>query len=50
MGYRKGDALVEAMNDAHNGRNTGEIPVRILAVFIGMEGVQGTVPASSPGR
>jgi quercetin dioxygenase-like cupin family protein len=48
--YRKGDALVEAMNEAHNGRNTGEIPVRILAVFIGMEGVQGTVPAPSPGR
>jgi quercetin dioxygenase-like cupin family protein len=48
--YRKGDALVEAMNEAHNGRNTGESPVRILAVFIGVEGVQGTVPASSPGR
>jgi quercetin dioxygenase-like cupin family protein len=48
--YRKGDALVEAMNEAHNGRNTGESPVRILAVFIGMEGVQGTVPAPSPGR
>jgi quercetin dioxygenase-like cupin family protein len=48
--YRKGDALVEAMNEAHNGRNTGETPVRILAVFIGMEGVQGTIPASSPGR
>ena len=48
--YRKGDALVEAMNEAHNGRNTGESPVRILAVLIGMEGVQGTVPASSPGR
>ena len=48
--YRKGDALVEAMNEAHNGRNTGQSPVRILAVFIGMEGVQGTVPASSPGR
>jgi quercetin dioxygenase-like cupin family protein len=48
--YRKGDALVEAMNEAHNGRNSGETPVRILAVFIGMEGVQGTVPGSSPGR
>src|SRR3984893_11985687 len=48
--YRKGDALVEAMNEAHNGRNTGEGPVRILAVFIGMERVQGTVPASPPGR
>jgi quercetin dioxygenase-like cupin family protein len=48
--YRKGDALVEAMDEAHNGRNTRETPAKILAVFIGVEGVQGTVPASSPGR
>jgi quercetin dioxygenase-like cupin family protein len=38
--YRQGDALAEAMNQAHNGRNTGQNPVRILAVFIGMEGVK----------
>jgi quercetin dioxygenase-like cupin family protein len=38
--YRQGDALAEAMNEAHNGRNTGQNPVRILAVFIGMEGVK----------
>ena len=25
--YRTGDALVEAMNEAHNGRNTGAVPM-----------------------
>ena len=48
--YRKGEALAEAMNAAHNGRNAGRDPVKILAVFIGMEGTQGSVPASPPAR
>lgn len=48
--YRKGDALAEAMNAAHNGRNTGQNPVKILAVFIGMEGMQGSAPALPPAR
>ena len=26
--YRTGDALVEAMNEAHNGRNTGAVPMK----------------------
>jgi quercetin dioxygenase-like cupin family protein len=46
--YLKGDGLAEAMNEAHNGRNMGRHPVKILAVFIGREGVQGTAPASPP--
>jgi quercetin dioxygenase-like cupin family protein len=48
--YRKGDALVEAMSTAHNGRNMGQSAAKILAVFIGREGLQGSVPASPPGR
>ena len=48
--YRKGDALAEAMNQAHNGRNAGQNPVKILAVFIGIEGLQGSVPALPPAR
>jgi quercetin dioxygenase-like cupin family protein len=46
--YRKGDGFAEAMNEAHNGRNMGQNPVRILAVFIGIERVQGSAPASPP--
>ncbi len=37
--YVKGEGLAEAMNEAHNGRNTGLGPVTILAVFIGVEGM-----------
>jgi quercetin dioxygenase-like cupin family protein len=44
--YRKGDALLEAMSTAHNGRNMGQGAAKILAVFIGREGLQGSVPAS----
>jgi quercetin dioxygenase-like cupin family protein len=48
--YLKGDGLAEAINEAHNGRNMGRNPVKILAVFIGIEGVQGSAPASPPAR
>src|SRR4051794_17738470 len=48
--YLKGDGLAEAMNEAHNGRNTGESPVKILAVFIGVKGIEDTAPASPPQR
>ena len=48
--YRPGDALVEAMHEPHNGRNMGQDRVRILAIFIGIDGVQGSLPASPPGR
>jgi quercetin dioxygenase-like cupin family protein len=47
--YRKGDGLAEAMHEAHNGRNLGQTPVTILAVFIGEEGVQISVPAQASG-
>jgi quercetin dioxygenase-like cupin family protein len=48
--YRQGEGFAEATNQAHNGRNPGQKPVRILAVFIGMEGTQGTAPAPPPVR
>jgi quercetin dioxygenase-like cupin family protein len=48
--YRKGDGLAEAMNEAHNGRNLGQNPVTILAVFAGMEGVPNSAAASPPTR
>ncbi len=33
--YRQGEAMLEAVNVWHNGKNTGSVPLRILAVFIG---------------
>lgn len=40
--YRRGDALVEAFQTRHQGTNTGAEPARILAVFVGAEGVANT--------
>ncbi len=40
--YRKGDAVIEAIDTAHNGRNTGSGVARILAVFMGADGVANT--------
>lgn len=41
--YRRGDAVMEAIDWPHNGRNTGAVPARILAVFMGADGVPDTV-------
>ena len=48
--YRQGDALVEAIDVPHNGRNTGKGEARILSVFMGAEGVPDTemLPQHSP--
>lgn len=40
--YRRGDAIVEAVDVPHNGRNTGAGEARILSVFMGAEGVPDT--------
>lgn len=36
--FRKGEAMVEAMDVAHRGMNLGNEPVRILAIYLGAEG------------
>jgi quercetin dioxygenase-like cupin family protein len=42
--YHKGDSIMEAMDVAHFGTDTGTQPVRILVVFMGAEGVPDTIP------
>ena len=39
-----GDSLVEALGSRHKGTCTSDVPVRLLAVFAGAEGVANTVP------
>lgn len=48
--YRRGDALAEAINEAHNGRNTGGKPMRILCLFMGAENLPDSVATSRPAR
>jgi quercetin dioxygenase-like cupin family protein len=40
--YRQGEALLEAMDIPHRGLNLGTVPVRLLAVYLGAEGVPNT--------
>lgn len=40
--FRQGNALLEAYNSDHNGRNSGTELTRILAVYMGAEGVANT--------
>ena len=37
--YRQGEGFMEAMEVPHKGINTGPVPVRILAVSMGAEGI-----------
>jgi len=36
--FREGDALIEVVNQAHNGRNTGKVPVKLVVFYTGVEG------------
>jgi quercetin dioxygenase-like cupin family protein len=46
--FRKGDPLMEAIDTAHDGHNTGEGVARVLAVFMGTEGVADTMKVPPP--
>ncbi len=41
--YRRGDAVLEAMNVSHFGQNAGATPVRILAVYLSAAGMRETI-------
>lgn len=46
--YAPGDAFVEAFGTGHDGRNDGTVPVRLLAVYMGAEGVPNSVLQAAP--
>ena len=41
--FKEGDALVEVVNEAHNVRNTGKVPVKLVVFYTGVAGNQVTV-------
>jgi len=41
--FKEGDALVEVVNEGHNGRNTGKVPVKLVVFYTGVEGSPITV-------
>jgi quercetin dioxygenase-like cupin family protein len=42
--YRKGQSLIEAMQVAHFGENTGAEPMRLIAVYMGANTAKNVVP------
>jgi quercetin dioxygenase-like cupin family protein len=42
--FRQGESFLEAMQVTHAGMNTGAIPVKILAVYMGSEGAMDVIP------
>ncbi len=42
--YGEGDGVLEAIDWAHNGTSTGDVPVVILAVYLGTTELTNTVP------
>jgi quercetin dioxygenase-like cupin family protein len=43
--FRQGESFLEAMQVTHAGMNSGTVPVRILAVYMGSEGASDVIPA-----
>ena len=41
--FRQGESFLEAMDVAHAGMNTGSVPVKILAVYMGAEGAKDVI-------
>lgn len=46
--YKVGDSLLEAMNWPHNGMNKTDVPVKLMAVYIGAEGIPNAEPVDGP--
>lgn len=47
--YREGEGLLEAMNVTHRGKNTGDGPAEVLAVFLLGDDGKATVLEDAPG-
>ncbi len=46
--YRAGEAVLEAVGWAHNGTNTGTVPMKLVAVYMGGGGKANTVKVEAP--
>ncbi|RUT34920.1 cupin domain-containing protein [Arsenicitalea aurantiaca] len=46
--FRAGDSVLEAVGWTHNGTNTGDIPMRLIAVYMGGGDAANTVTEPTP--
>ena len=48
--YKKGDSFMEAIEAPHDGTSIGPAPAKILAVFVGAEGIKNTEKLAAPSQ
>lgn len=46
--YRTGDSVLEAINNTHAGTNTGAVPMKLLAVYMGGGTAANTIAEPAP--
>lgn len=46
--YKAGDSVLEAVGWAHNGTNTGTVPMKLIAVYMGSDAAANTVKVEAP--
>lgn len=46
--YRAGDSVLEAVGWAHNGTNTGTVPMKLVAVYMGSDSAANTIKVDAP--
>lgn len=46
--YHAGDGVLEAMDHWHDGVNDGDVPARVVVVFMGAEGAQNVIYPNDP--
>jgi quercetin dioxygenase-like cupin family protein len=46
--YRAGESVLEAVGWPHNGTNTGTVPMKLIAVYMGADNAANTVKVQAP--
>lgn len=46
--YRAGDSVLEAVGWPHNGTNTGTVPMKLVAVYMGSDAAPNTIKVDAP--
>ncbi|HET6390917.1 cupin domain-containing protein [Hyphomicrobium sp.] len=46
--FKPGDAFPEAINETHQGTNTGAVMTKLLAIYLGAEGLPNSIAEKAP--
>ena len=46
--YKAGDSVLEAVGWPHNGTNTGTVPMKLVAIYMGSDAAANTVKVEAP--